>query len=494
MEKGLKMGFHPFNPKKRVDKMGYNERLIKGQWLGMAFYTIICLVMVGKAWGGNCSLKEEINGQIKYYGTYEHPMPISLLGACSDIGAYGYRTWTSGAICVSVNFNGWFNCGNSDNNGDYKKTWSDGSCNLPYGPYLRGIHETWTKRIGINPATYDYDCDGVPDAEDEFPGQYQEPDADNDGVPDDIDPWPNDPTKPGTIQYELFLTKTKDGETMQVWRDKNDPHNQEKWVTLFSSSGLTEEDFEDARLEVWVNGPVHEFMNIPGVSERTVYPDTGSKGISEPITSGGDKQGSSTGSGSGGSSGSADYSQGSTDDYKMIGDYLAGIQRNTKETASNTSAIEDVLRDILRNQALQKASEAFEIKVEGTDLSETNALLGDIKEKIPSLESNDLEDGDTSGMEDNSDLEGEAIDNLYESEKEDLESFMDNIIFQENPILSTIFGSGVTSEGGVSSLSVSAGDLSFSLNFGGMESILNTMGLFFVGFCGLAGLVDFLRG
>lgn len=115
----------------------------------------------------------------------------------------------------------------------------------------------------------------------------------------------------------------------------------------------------------------------------------------------------------------------------------------------------------------------------------------DGSEEVPEYE-------DQGTIEDNSDMpdagvDGVEADSRYTAERDSYTTFLDTYM-DSNPVGAVINGSHIEYDGGQSSVSVAAGPFSFDLNFSGCESALNTIGTFFVAFCGLAGVVDFLRG
>ena len=208
----------------------------------------------------------------------------------------------------------------------------------------------------------------------------------------------------------------------------------------------------------------------------------------------------SPGRATGGDSGNSVPSSGSTNDYKEMFDYLQGIQKNDKAIADNQIKIDTDLQQIKQNQAVGGGLAGGQ--QQSVDMSGTIAAVDAVKASVDALktdadtagDTSGLPDGDTSAMDDNSAFSQEEMDTKYADEKDSLTTFLDSVIFQENPIVTVATGSGVNDGGGSSSVSVSAGQFGFSLNFSGCESQLDIIGTFFVGFCGLAGFIEILRG
>jgi hypothetical protein len=156
-------------------------RLARILWIGIG--VCIYFLSTGYSTWAQCQGAQTVsaNGQSFFVGTQDHPMPKSLApgGSCYDLDEATYLfadTGDANPICRSGNGNGWSNCANGDYAADYRYTWGDSSCNLPYGPYYRGIHILYYKKtLPPNPATYDYDCDGIPDAQDAKPGTPDNP-------------------------------------------------------------------------------------------------------------------------------------------------------------------------------------------------------------------------------------------------------------------------------------------------------------------------------
>jgi hypothetical protein len=326
-------------------------------------------------------------------------------------------------------------------------------------------------------------------------------DYDCDGVMDNVDTNSVNPGLDGEkFRVKIYFTNKSTSVVYTKWEgDKGS----EFW-TSSDGSDIPEEsvlsgDNYRATLAIYYNdGGYQEYVKF-----GTVAGSGQSASPSGPVgsVSGGDTPaGTSPGAGTGGASSTADYNQASGDN-KIIADYLAGIQRNTKATVDNLIEIEKDLEKIKQNQALQSTSggtstgQTPPIDLTGveTRIDTTNTKLGEIKDKIPALgEEADILPGDTSGMEDNDDLSEEEMETKYQTEKTGLEGLLNDFI-ENNPLTSVVAGSGVELVGAVSSLSVSAGVHSFSLNFAGFESTLTLIGNFFVALCALSGLIVVLR-
>jgi hypothetical protein len=86
-------------------------------------------------------------------------------------------------------------------------------------------------------------------------------------------------------------------------------------------------------------------------------------------------------------------------------------------------------------------------------------------------------------IKNSTDVDSPGISKVYEMAKDAIDN---------NFFVSVFSASGVSESGGVSS--VSLGSNWGSLDFVGAESTLDALGYFWVAFCGLVGMLDFLRG
>jgi len=382
-----------------------------------------------------------------------------------------------------------------------------GCCDSDRWMYYKG---GWT--IAGQGANYDYDCDGIKDNVDT---QIAEPGSTG-------EKW----------RLKTSYVRKSDGVTYNLYEGDMGHY----FYTASNSSGTPDSfpatDYTAYGSVYYGNGG---YKNYNDLGFGTVGNQAGtSGGTGGPAAGGTTPTASSGGKATGGYSGNSD-TQGSTTDYTKLLDFAQGIQKNTKDTASNLIELQKSLEKIAQNQAtggvggsaqidsrpnidaVKTSVDAGNTKTDttntkldglGTKIDTTNTKLEDIKGKIdttntnltniknsmPTMGTGDLPDGDVEAIQDESSYSPEQAA-IYQNEAQGaLASFFDDFI-ANNPIISWINSSGFTYGGASSSVSFSICGRTCVLSAAwvGDQLDANGVGNFFLALCGLAGVLAILR-
>lgn len=483
--------------------MGQEKRFKKSQWLGIGLILMVLVVGVGESWG-QCVPGTQVTYDPGYSWTGQPlvwdddsssgRVPINAAPA-NRPGGWGTivaLTWSvsTGCFSLAAGYDGWINstnyyvCAMGD-------TCSPGDTSSFC--YKFNIGTTYTSY-----GSYDYDCDGVLDSTDTC---YSSSDADCDGIPDANDPWPNNPAKPSlTDQWEKYTFKhsTLDA-TFSMWQNN----------ACISAGGMLDEC----------------------VAYSCSGTDCGSFTNFDPFYNPEDYKvsyvGSNTWTGWFGTGGGPSGADSVGDVGQPVSGTDIAVLNELKEIEKAVTGSKTVLESIYDRQNTQTSSletalsgqtttlggklDQIKSAVEGigtpsmsgveSRLDTTNTKLTGIDEKISEVittipqvgDTEGVPEGNTSGMEDNSDLTDEALGTVKESLEGDLSTWLDDILYQDNPIANIVNGSYLEYSG-ASSVSVQVGGSTITLDIAAGEAVFDLIGTFLVGFAGVLGLIEFLRG
>ncbi len=348
-------------------------------------------------------------------------------------------------------------------------------------------------------ADHDFDCDTLKDSVDTNSANPMvgAGDADNDGIDDIKDPEPNNANCPGTsanwrIQH-VWVNRTN-GCLVKYWVDSTGACKPFKTTTCSSvPESMTDLDPATWKTMLYIGGKSYAFNDIPVTDEvpmNGVYIDD----PAQLVTGSGATTTYQTGVGTGGSSGTANYNSATSDDNKILGNYLEGIQKNTYDSVRNLKALSDQADKIIENQSAQTKA-IRDLENMKTDMTGVESRLDTVitnTDDLPKMGTGSLPDGDVSAMQDNSDLSEEALTTQKTALETDFHNYLDGLI-DASPITSIITGSGVSLSGIQTSIVIPwpGGDL--TIDFTKFHDVLAILGPVFVGFCGLMGLITFLR-
>src|SRR3972149_1205246 len=450
-----------------------------GVYLGSISY-------VARVEGGEGAKVTSFGGSDYYLGTSTHSAPKSLApgqgSSCSDLStATYYYTQESAKWCTTTSHNGWLNCTNQDNAGEYWTCIENGNGCAGGSKYYCFYIIYYKKASPPNPVSYDYDGDGIFDSSDGAPGVVG-----------------SDPDQKWREKYRY--TNKSTGVTYTYYEgDKGEGF----WRSSDGSAIPTEYSQSDYRFEmsIYSGEGGYKTAGEMGFSGGGVQGGAGGK---VGKTEGGEGiSGTSPGKGDGGYSGTAS-TEGSGSDWTTMYDYLRGIQQNTKATVDNLRELERDLEAIKQNQGLggtgtgvgSGEGQGEEIdprpNIDGVkgSVDDGNVVLGEIRDSLglAEVEVPDPEGTQVTQIQDNSSVGVDENEVRIEAEKGILSSAFDSW-WSNNPIKTIVEGSGYSASGG-SSFILNAGSLgSKTVDLGGLADGLSSLGVILVGIAGISGII-----
>lgn len=355
-----------------------------------------------------------------------------------------------------------------------------------------GAYVVTLSSVSYNPATYDFDCDNIPDVNDEDPDSV---DSDNDGFFDDNDPWPADASCPSLGSFRESMTYTHStGCTIHIYEDVNGhcsdfrttncgfgvvdlvnpcPDFKDYW-----NECLTGEDWSHVSWGYIGNQAGKDYSSI--VSPAVVPGASGSPG------------GSGVPSG-GGATGTVDPNSLASSDLKKLADLINGVQGQDAVTNKLLDDIRRILGDsmgfpaglaggtgqgegnTLTDQVSAGVEEAIE---ETTDDPGDSGIPGD--PNFETLESQTAEGDPTQG----------DADGLLDTEQANLTAYINDWL-EETPIYQLLTGTTIEAEGSQCYVSceVFGQEVQFSMCDESMVDFLDLLGYFVLGLASIYAIV-----
>ena len=473
-------------------------------YLSIALFVVVLLVSALESNAG-CEDKRKVvdsNGTVGwYFGTSSDnaslwrnaPMSLAPSGLGTTCGTGftggGFYAITTTATGVMSGSTGWSNCGTANPLYTIYTSVPSGGCG--YAPYCSYTRFTYYN-ASINPNTYDFDCDGVVDAQDTKPGNpmITGVDSDGDGIDNGMDPWPNDPTLPGTgavwTKYQDWK-RISDGYELIIWKD-SEGHSFSTW-----------------------DGP----GNAPSITDPSLwrrYYDTSTTAVTYTDAVG--TQGTTGKVEGAAASSTTSDSTGSGAVVDAIGAEKSALESKLSDIYARQGSVgsteEGLLGDVKTKLDLIKT--AIENQTPGSvDLTSTNAKLdtanthlGVIETKVSSLPADiassligegslsDPSSGDVSSTQDLSEVADDANTSRLDSEKSILSGFLDSW-WASNPVKSVVDNTTLTASGS-SSFTLDGGSLgTHNIDLASLGDGFSAVGVILVSLAGLAGVIVVLR-
>ena len=157
---------------------------------------------------------------------------------------------------------------------------------------------------------------------------------------------------------------------------------------------------------------------------------------------------------------------------------------------SQTSSITDKLQEV--KQAIQDKQITVDMGGVESRLDTANTRLNDIKNKIPSLGTEDLPEGNTTQIEDQSLISDAENQNRLNTAKTYLSGVLSNFV-SNNPLLSVIQGTSINASGS-SSVNFNWGSYgSSTADAGQWGGVLDVLGVVMVALSTISGIIVVMR-
>lgn len=469
-------------------------------WVCMGAFWLVCFLYAGDAMGQCVPLyrgpiseaPDEVGGYINGsdQATAEGnviKIPVfAIPPGCPGLGANTKASaWIFSWGCTAGEPEGWHWVLHSSKWAWVYTTVGGGGCGA--NQFTRGFKYTFYTGVLSG---QDFDCDGLYDSGDTGPTHYgATSDADADGIMDQYDSEPDNASCPTGGHWQRWATYTarSNGCTVQVYKDLASVCLD---VYVTSCSSLSDYDFANRNnwvvvIDVQNKDSFHTWAEI-APADLSQTKGTGGEFI-DPNTKGG-----------GGITGTRATTAGSTNDWDYNYEWLESIQKNTFETVK-------ALRELISGSQIGDAKVAEAVKNQEVNvnvemggvedrLDTANTALGGIHDDMPKMGTEELPDGETSEITDDTLYNEEARSDHEDEARTAFQSLLDGFL-SENPIISWIGESGVEASGGSSSVSFSYNGGSVVMSAVELGNMLDSNGVgdFFLALCGLAGVLAVLR-
>lgn len=360
------------------------------------------------------------------------------------------------------------------------------------------VWQSWCYEGGVyDPATYDFDNDGIKDNVDPFPEEASA-DADDDGVNDADDPFPNDPSCPLAGGWSIAHRYTHtSGCRIIEWEDLS--HQCGNFLETDCGSGVVADitnpcpGYKQFWNECLVNTGSWKsiiYISISGLGSD--WSQIVTTGHTETHGSFSNDGGGSNGPGasvpiSGGTSGTTDVSSLADADNRKLAELLEGIQKGV-------GAVDSDLKALIGGTGPGSGSGTGGYWDNSKAASKAAAEeVVDDKMADPGdsgIPSDPNESSDAASYQDNSSVSDEVANAALETEQSNLSAWIDTWL-SNSTIFAFFSGSGfeAVSQSCSFSCEVFGHEITFSMCDDYIVNTLDLMGYFLLGLAGIFGIL-----